>query len=163
MEEEVAKASSLEAPLHSEILKTIKAIPELLQPIDDLATLSKYRKEVDLLMSTLLPSTIIDSVVAGVIIPFQPVTIYASTKFKDLIRANEEGVWDFTKVNVQKGISELVAFCGMAILDKYYNFHMAHPGAMKRKDLDQQTGISTFYQAEINTMFAEVITLKEPK
>jgi hypothetical protein len=40
---------------------------------------------------------------------------------------------------------------------------IVHPGVMKSKQMDKSTGISNYYQAEINTSFAEVVALKELK
>ena len=163
LELKAADTDNLEAPLYEHILKTVKAIPELLSPIEDLSVLSRYRKEVDLLLSTILPSSMIENYIAGVLIPFQPVTVYGSPKFLKMFHADENGVWDLSKLNIKKGIEELVAYCGMAILESYYHYPMIHPDVMKSSEVDKFTGMSTFFQPEINTMFAEVIAVKEPK
>src|SRR6187399_480490 len=78
LETNASDPENVEAPFLREILKNFKAIPELMEPIRELSIIEKYRKEVDLLMSTILPSSIINELISGVIIPFQPVTIYSS-------------------------------------------------------------------------------------
>jgi GAF domain-containing protein len=163
LEERAADPFALEAMLYEQILKTVKEIPALLKPIEDLEILKKYRKEADLLLATVLPTSMIENYVAGIIVPFQPITVYASPRFKEMLVADEDGVWDLSRMDVSKGINELIAYAGMAILEKYYGFKIMHPDVMKSKELDKMTGLTRFYQPEINTMFAEVIALKEPK
>lgn len=163
LEERAADKNSMESELFSKILSTVKAIPELLVPIDDLSILRKYRKETDLLLSTVLPSSMIENYIAGIIVPFQPVTVYGSPKFNEMLVADEDGIWDLSKMDISKGITELIAYCGMAILEKYYHFDLRHPDLMKSKELDKMNGLVRFFQAEINTMFAEVKALKEPR
>jgi hypothetical protein len=82
-------------------------------------------------MSTILPSSIINELISGVIIPFQPVTIYSSPKFKKLLPHGENGIWDLSKINIQKGRNQIIAFAGLAILEKYYGFKMDHREMMK--------------------------------
>lgn len=163
IEERAAATDTLEAPLYQQILNTVKEVPALLEPIEDLSLLKKYRKETDLLLSTVLPSSMIENYIAGIIVPFQPITVYASPKFNEMLVADEDGIWDLSRMDLKKGINELIAYCGMAILEKYYHFKIMHPDVMKSKEFDKITGLTKFYQPEINTMFAEVIALKEPK
>ncbi|MBA3649101.1 MAG: GAF domain-containing protein [Chitinophagales bacterium] len=163
LEETASDPSVPEASLIQEVLKTVKAIPQLLQPIEDLSLLKKYRKEVNLLLSLVVPSTMIETSVVGIIIPFQPVTIYGSKRFKELCHVNEEGVWNLQNINPAKNISELIALCGIAILSKYYGYFIERPGILKSRELDKATGMISFFQPEVNGSFARVVTKKTPK
>jgi hypothetical protein len=117
LEQKAADPQNVEAPFLRDVLDKIKAIPELTKPVEDLAILKKYRKEVDLLMSSILPSSMIENLIIGAIIPFQPVTVYGSQLFKETFNANDEGLWDISRLNATKAFGELVAFCGLAILE----------------------------------------------
>ena len=163
LEEKASDPNCAEAAHIIDVIKTVKAIPELMEPIEELSVLNEYRQEVNLLMSTVLPSTVLDGSIVGVIIPFQPVTVFASSKFKEIFPVNDEGIWDITKSGNEKNFSELVAFSGIAILKKYYNYQMTHPDLMKGRKLDRMTDTFTFYMPEINTEFATITALKPPK
>src|SRR6185369_7330861 len=70
----------LTASIIQQIISTVKAIPELNVPIEDLSVLSKYRKEIDLMMMTVSSVSLADEVLTGTVIPFQPVTVFGTKK-----------------------------------------------------------------------------------
>ncbi|MBX7107245.1 MAG: GAF domain-containing protein [Chitinophagales bacterium] len=163
LEEQAADTGNLEAPFIEQILKTVKAIPALTSPIEDLNVVSRYRKEVDLLLSTVLPTSLMNNYTAGILVPFQPVTVYGSPQFNKMFPASANGVWDMQKLNLSKDMKELITFCGVAILEMYYHYPIRRPDVMKSRQSDAVTGLISYYQPEINAMFAKVTTLKEPK
>ena len=148
-----------EATLFRHVLRSVKKCPELLAPIEDLSILDKYRKEVDLLLSTIISIGMKDDVAAGVIIPFQPITLYSTTKFQELMGNIGKGVWDYRKMDVKRGLSDLVCYAGLAILDKYYGQNLPHPEIMKSRQLDG-IGLTVYQKPEIYTRFARVKALK---
>src|SRR5262245_747700 len=79
-EQKGSDPKSIDAEILRMVLDRVKDIPELHQPIEDLSLLKKYRREVDLLMTTILPTAQMDELIVGVLIPFQPVTIFGSKK-----------------------------------------------------------------------------------
>lgn len=163
LEEKANDDAVAEASIIREVLKTVKSIPELLKPIEDLSLLKTYRREVDLLISLVLPSAMIDNSIIGAIIPFQPVTVYASPRFNQLFQAEEDGSWNLGNLDPSKSIRELIAFCGSFILSDYYHFEVGSPGMLKSKELDKLTGVMTFYQPEIISSFVRVVPKKKPK
>src|SRR5262249_42725026 len=116
------KAKDTTLPEHSilrHVLREVKKCPELLEPIEDLSILDKYKKQVDLLLSSLLPTAIHEDLIAGVVIPFQPITLYSTQQFKDIMGNLGHGIWDLKKMNPEKGLRDLIAYAGLAILEKY--------------------------------------------
>lgn len=163
LQSKAAEKGNLEAPLSEYVLKTAGSIPELRGNITDLSVVQQYRKEVDLLLSTVLPKSTMEGEIAGVAIPFQPVTIYGTPKFNALFNRDESGVWDLNKLHIDKGLREMVAFCGIAILKSYYNYPVLHPDIMKSKEPAVENGLTRYFQPEINAMFSRVIAKKEAR
>src|SRR5205085_531805 len=98
LEEKAAKPDDLTSPLVQQIVNTVKAIPELNLPIVDFSILSKYRKEIDLLMMTVCSISLADEVLTGAVIPFQPVTVFGTKKFHELMNPDDNGVWDMSNL-----------------------------------------------------------------
>jgi len=161
LEDIVKKKEAPDAPVFRYVLKIIKKIPELLAPIEDLSVVEKYRKEVNLLLSTIIPSSSQD--IIGVVIPFQPITIYASEKFKELMGNVGQGTWNIKKMNPKNVVTDLTAFAGLAILENYYGLHTGGFVAMKSKEMDKLSGTARYLKPEVNARFARVKLLKEPK
>ncbi len=161
LEEIVNQDTAPDALVFRYVLKKIKKIPELLQPIEDLLVIEKYRKEVDLLLSTLIPRSAQNAM--GVIVPFQPVTVYSSEKFQSLVGNTGQGKWNLKTVNAKNAINELIAFAGLAILNSYYQLNTGDPGIMKNKEIDRITGTVTYFKPEINAAFVKIKLLKQPR
>src|SRR6266480_6588389 len=106
LEERAAQPNNPQRPLLQEILKKVKAIPELSRPVEDLSMLREFRDEIELLMSAIVPMGISDTIATGIIIPFQPVTIFGTKKFNLLFSCNDEGQWDISKLDGKKAINE---------------------------------------------------------
>ncbi len=145
------------------VMKEIKKCPELLAPIEDLAIVDKYRRQIDLMLSTLLPTSTLDSLIAGIIIPFQPVMIYGSESFRKLFRVQDNGIWDIHMIDPVKLYTELITFAGMGILFKHYKVEMNQPDIFKSREIDKHTNTTLFLLPEINNMFTEVKVKKTPK
>ncbi len=161
--EEKVNSNQPDAMLLIEVLKTIKAIPELNKEIEDLAVLKKYRREVDLLMSTLIPSSLSNEIVTGVMIPFLPVTVFGTQKFHEVIASDSDGIWDVSKMDVQDAFKELIAYVGVAILEKYYQVQLERPDVMRSRVMDKVSGAAGFYKPDIHSTFSEITILKQPK
>lgn len=163
LEERADQPNNPQKPLLYEILKQVKAIPELNQPIEDLSMLREFKDEIELLMSVVVPLGMSETIATGIIIPFQPVTIYGTKKFNELFACNDEGQWDIGKLDGKKAINELIAYAGCAILEKYYGKPIEHPDVMKNRALDAVTGNMNSYKPDIMTAYVEVRALKTPK
>jgi hypothetical protein len=163
LEQIVKNKGTQDATVFRHVLRIVKKCPELLVPIEDLSLLDKYRKEVDLLLSTIIPTSVQNELTVGVIIPFQPITVFGSDKFKALVGNSGQGTWDFRKMDAKHALSDLTAFAGLAILNKHYGLPLSNPELMKSKELDKLTDTVTYFKPEINTQFASVKTLKQPR
>ncbi|MEO5674663.1 MAG: GAF domain-containing protein [Chitinophagales bacterium] len=163
LEQKAMVPDNAEEIILKEILRTVKAAHELNNPIEDLEVIKKFRKEIDILMTTVAPLSISHDELRGAIIPFQPVTVFGTKKFNELIISDENGIWNLGNVDGEAAVKELVAFAGAAILQKYYGVKMEHPDIFKNRVLDKVTGSATVYKPEIFTEFVEVKALKEPK
>jgi hypothetical protein len=161
LEDIVKKKEAPDAPVFRYVLKIIKKIPELLAPIEDLSVVEKYRKEVNLLLSTIIPSSSHD--ITGVVIPFQPVTIYATEKFTELVGNEGRGTWNIKEMNPKNVVKDLTAFAGLAILENYYGLHTGGFVAMKSKEIDKLSGTTRYLKPEVTARFARVKLLKEPR
>jgi hypothetical protein len=159
----VKEKSSPDVMILRHVLREVKKIPELLQPIEDLGILDQYRKEVDLLLSTIIPTSVLDELTVGAIVPFQPVTIYATPSFHQMVRDHNKGVWDFSRMNPEHALRDLTAFAGLSILNKHYGMNLKDPEVMKSREIDRLTGAYLYYKPEINLRFVKVKTLKEAK
>jgi len=145
------------------VLRAVKKIPELLLPVEDLSVLDKFRKEVDLLLSTIVPSSVQSEITTGVIIPFQPISVYATDSFKELVGDIGQGVWDFRKMDAPHALRDMIAFAGLAILNKHYGMSFTEFSMLKSKEMDKLKGTFTYFKPEINTHFAFVKTTKQPR
>ncbi|MFI5135010.1 MAG: hypothetical protein ACHQD9_04065, partial [Chitinophagales bacterium] len=163
LEKIVKENSAPDVTVFRHVLRAVKKCPELLVPIEDLSVIDKYRKEVDLLLSTIIPTSVENEVTVGVIVPFQPISVYATDKFKSLVGDIGQGVWDFRKMDSKHAMKDLTAFAGIAILNKHYGLPLSDVGMMKSREMDKLTGTFTFFKPEINTHFANVKTLKQPR
>src|SRR6476646_6464157 len=72
LEERASQPNNPQEPLLREILKKVKAVPELNRPVEDLSMLREFKDEIELLMSTVVPMGISDTIATGILIPFQP-------------------------------------------------------------------------------------------
>src|SRR4030095_13886477 len=138
LEDIVKRKEAPDAPVFRYVLKIIKKNPELLAPIEDLSVVEKYRKEVNLLLSTIIPSSSHD--ITGVVIPFQPVTMYAAEKVKELVGDEGRGTWNIKKMNPKNVVIDLTAFAGLAILENYYGFHTGGFVCQKSKEINKPRG-----------------------
>lgn len=160
LETMVKENKTADVPIIRHVLRVVKKIPALLQPIEDLAILEAHRKEVDLLLSTIIPTSVQDDLTVGVIVPFQPVTVYATAKFHELVNDDAKGTWDFSHMNPENALRDLTAFAGLSILNAYYGLNLRDPEVMKSREIDKLKGTSSYYKPEINLKFVRVKALK---
>jgi hypothetical protein len=163
LEQLVKEKSVPDVMMFRHVLRVVKKCPELLQPIEDLSVLDKYRKEVDLMLSTIIPTSMQDDLTVGVIVPFQPITVYGTSGFNRMVGNLGNGVWDFRNMNPEKAMRDLTAFAGLGILNKHYQFHLAHPEIMKGAEVDKVSGATNYFKPEINPRFSIIKTLKKPR
>ena len=76
--------------LYEALLKDIDAVPDLLQPMEDVAILNDHASLVETLLSTLFPpSTVEHDGLYAVSFPFHFETIFSSPRFKDFFLKGE--------------------------------------------------------------------------
>ncbi|MBL3654599.1 GAF domain-containing protein [Fulvivirga sediminis] len=148
----------------AEKIKTlINGAPELRQPIEDLSIVDKHKELVGLLMSVIFPPALIESEIAAAILPFSAEGFYATPRYAHLLpfgKVREDLEANIPKNDIAKGKIRMAC---LYILNKYYgtNFEIDQPIVISIPD--GKTGLRRVYKIDINTQFADVITLSEPQ
>jgi hypothetical protein len=153
--------------LYGQLISAFEAIPELLQPIEDLSLLQKHSELVEMLLSTVFPpaGSETDYLYAAAI-PFTFNTIYASRLFQHSFL--KPGT---SEINVPEGsiayklYSEKVFNAYWLILNKYSGYSTP-PATRSVYPLDDpSTGLRKYFEVQIDARFVEVKTIdnKDPQ
>ena len=144
--------------LYEALLKDIDAVPDLLQPMEDVAILNDHASLVETLLSTLFPpSTVEHDGLYAVSFPFHFETIFSSPRFKDffLKGENNEIVLPDRETNVQISKSSL-SLAYNIILRKFYSVSVPAVASSVHPFPDPETGLITYMELNLNAQFVDV-------
>ncbi|MEJ7736090.1 MAG: hypothetical protein WKF97_01575 [Chitinophagaceae bacterium] len=143
---------------YGDLLESLSAYPEVLEPINDLSILKDRQPLIEKMMTSIFPVTLSDKKdLYAISIPFTYKTIYSSALFKSIF-LNESG--DMIMVpdpETERVISEQkIIMSYQMILTKFYGFELRGDTTTVHPFLDPVTGLQKYLQLELNSRFIEV-------
>lgn len=145
------------------ILKLIEEAPELRQPIDDLKIIDKHKQLVGLLMSAIIPTALMDSILAAGLIPYNFKGFFATEGFKSILPLDKirEDIVDKNEAkNMTAGKTVNAA---VLILNKYYNTNIVLDEPILITIPDTKTGLDRIYKVDFNSDFVDVFNVGDIK
>jgi len=144
--------------LYKSLLEEIDAKPELLEPIQDVSTLTKHTQLVETLLATIFPpSSAKHEGIYAISYPFHFETIFSSPKFKELFLkegSNEIILPDKeTNVNISKASLSLAY---NIILRKFYSLPVPAVASSVHPFANKETGLTTYLELMLNAQFVDV-------
>ncbi|MEZ4884306.1 MAG: GAF domain-containing protein [Chitinophagales bacterium] len=144
-----------------EIIKGVEAAPELLLPIEDVASLQEHQSLINLLMCLVSPYAIKEDEIMAAIGPYQLERVYATPKFIEVLGENFEQ-FKSKAMLCDESLYYKTLNAYAAILHKYYEVDIELDKPMLMPIADAETGLLRFYKGHFNAKFTEIIAIKEP-
>jgi hypothetical protein len=144
--------------LYDDLLKEFDALPELLQPMDDLAGLTPHIELVESLLSTIFPpSTKANEGLYAVSFPFRSEIVYASPGFSNLFLKEGSNVITMPDSKTNEEVSDAtLQLMYNVILQKLYSLQTQLIGSSVHPFLDTNTGLTRYLDLKLNAQFVEV-------
>ena len=139
------------------ILKMIEAAPEFSEPIDDLNVLDNHKELLGLLMSAVFPPALVESELAGALIPFDFKGFYSTPGYQEIMPFDH--VRDDLTINIPGNnmkAGKIMRAC-LIILNKFYDTNIELDLPILVTVPDKETGLDSIYKVEINTQFTDVV------
>ncbi|WBL26930.1 GAF domain-containing protein [Zunongwangia sp. HGR-M22] len=141
------------------VLNYIKDYPNLVDGIDTIEELKKYRDPIKILLDDLFPSVLSNNEIKAVSIPYHNLLFNHSNRLKKIIEAAGE---DFKpEMREIDGNSKYIHAC-INILNNYYDFNLDF-SRPPYYDIPDENGIEKHYRASLNGDFVELYPKKEAK
>ena len=143
--------------LYQQILKEIEEVPELLQPISEVAVLQPHTELVEALLASIFPpSTSSNQGLYAITFPFSSETVYASPGFRKLFL--KEG----TTVNVPDHQTTAdISRAGLSlaynvILKKLFSLPVPITATSVHPFTEAESGLTKYYELKLNAEFTDV-------
>ncbi len=139
------------------ILKMIEEAPEFREPIEDLKTLDKHKDLLGLLMSAVFPTAMLESELAGALIPFTHEGFYSTPGYQEILpfdRIREDLTFNIPGNDIKSG--KIMHAC-LIILKKYYDVNIDLEVPILVTVPQGKTGLDKVYKVEMNTQFTDVV------
>lgn len=140
-----------------EIVRRVEEVPEFLHPIEDLKILEDHPDIVELIMSAIVPKALSEDEMISVMVPFQPMDVYATKAHRDLMLS--AGSYDallndaeFKAIQTKK----VMAAYG-AIMQMFYGITLQLDKTIVYTLQNPKTGLRRYYRVDINPKFCEII------
>jgi hypothetical protein len=141
--------------LYDSLIKEVQAIPELLEPVQDISVLHQHSEIVEALLSTIFPpSTSANQGIYAISYPFHSETVFASPKFKELFL--KDGSDEIIIPHKETNISIARASLSLAyniILKKFYSFSAPVTASSIHPFTDEETGMVKYLELNLNAQF----------
>lgn len=154
---------SSEHPVHgalaTAVWEALRQAPELLEPIDDLAVITRHRKVVDVLMTAAFPQAFWDQTHAAALMPFQLRSFYATPPFERLLMADDGTLRGRIHADEQTVEHVRVLHAYLFILQRVYgiNREFDYPFILTAPDLE--TGLDRHFKMQLDGRFLAVKTV----
>jgi hypothetical protein len=148
---------------YKDILQRLSKVPELLEPIDDVAILKEHPALVEIIMSTIFPATYSDNKeLYAAAIPFSYDYIFTSSLFR-LAFLDEHGKMrvkadDIIENNIT---AEKIEAAYRMILHKFYGFDFGGATYTVLPYKDPATGLIRYLELRIDPQFVDVLATRE--
>ncbi|HYO21182.1 MAG TPA: hypothetical protein VER36_02180, partial [Flavisolibacter sp.] len=148
--------------LYQQIITDVEAIPELLEPVLDVALLKSHRELVEALLGSIFPpSTTSNQGLYAITYPFSSETIYASPGFRDIF------LKDGTNINVPdrrttvdiSRASLLLAY--HVILKRCFSQPVTITTTTVHPFTEEDSGLTKYFELKLNAEFVDVVCIDE--
>jgi hypothetical protein len=146
--------------LYGNVVKEFESHPELMKTITDLDILIPNSELIEELLSAVFPPTTANYMY-GVAIPFKHTAVYASPRFKSMLKPGTH------EINVPEGKvgtnlnHEKMQFAYGLILKKYLGVNSAESSRSIHPYLNEETGLTRFLELRIDARFIDVNPIGE--
>ncbi|MGC4035070.1 MAG: GAF domain-containing protein [Chitinophagaceae bacterium] len=158
LKKSVAEGKAGSQKLYGDLLQQVEAVPELLQPHDNLALLEEHRELIEMLLATIFPpAPSSQENLYGVSFPFRFDVIYASNLFKYLFLKPGTNQVNIPDNELGKALSkEKYLFAYKMILKKYFGYHASEISQTTYPFVDPVTGLTKYLELSIDARFIDV-------
>jgi hypothetical protein len=146
--------------LYGNVVKEFESHPELMKTITDLDILTPHTELIEELLSAVFPPTTANYMY-GVAIPFKHIAVYASPRFKSMLKPGTQ------EINVPEGQvgsnlnQEKMQFAYGLILKKYLGVNSPETSRSIHPYLNEETGLTRFLELRIDARFIDVKPIGE--
>jgi hypothetical protein len=146
--------------LYGNVVKEFESHPELMKTITDLKVLEPHTELIEELLSAVFPPTTANYMY-GLAIPFKHISVYASPRFKSMLRPGTN------EINVPEGQvgtnlnQEKMQFAYGLILKKYLGVNSPESSRSIHPYLNEETGLTRFLELRIDARFIDVKPIGE--
>src|SRR5262245_29820009 len=148
--------SGVKAALLGAVQEALRKAPELLEPIHDLAIISRHRELVEVLMTKVFPSSSWDRDLGAAILPFSMQSFYVSPTFERLLGDEQGGFRG--RINLDPhtmGAGKLLKAYGL-ILRKFYGIELTMDYPIIGTTTDPESGLERHFSLQYDPRFLEV-------
>ena len=149
--------------LYGELIKSFESLPELLEPIEDIALLEKHKELVEMLLTTVFPPTNTEpGNLYAVSFPFIFKMIYASQPFKQFfLKAGSDEIIIPDEQTAHKLYMEKLSHAYYMVLEKYSKYKASQTSRSIYPVADPVTGLKKYFEVLVDARFVEVKTMDE--
>ncbi len=146
--------------LYGRVVEEFESHPELMNPITDLSILEPHTELIEELLSAVFPPTTANFMY-GVAIPFKHQSVYASPRFKSMLKPGT------TEINVPEGQvgvdlnEEKLQFAYGLILKKYLGVNSPESSRSIHPYPDKETGLTRYLELRIDARFIDPTPINE--
>ena len=159
-EKRIAEGHDGLADFYRELKARIADNPELLESIEDLATLDKHRKLVNMILASIFPLTLSEEEdYFAVAVPFSYKTIYSSSIFRKSFLNGEDNEIKVEEETAKALNLEKICSAYQLILNRFYNKKLLGNTFSVHQMKDPVTGVIKYLQLELDNSFVDVKAL----
>jgi hypothetical protein len=146
--------------LYGNVVKEFESHPDLMKTITDLDILTPHTELIEELLSAVFPPTTANYMY-GVAIPFKHTSVYASPRFKSMLKPGTN------EINVPEGQvgtnmnQEKMQFAYGLILKKYLGVNSPESSRSIHPYMNEETGLTRFLELRIDARFIDVKPIGE--
>jgi hypothetical protein len=148
--------------LYQGLISEIESRPDLLQPTDDIAVLSREAELVETLLSTIFPpSTTSNQGTYAISFPFRSETVYASPGFKEIFLKNGSNTISFSDPKTNIDVSKANLYLAYDLILKKFYGHPVPVTANSVHRLKDENGLTRYFELKLNAQFVDVKCIHE--
>jgi hypothetical protein len=146
-----------------EIEAWIREAPALMDPIDDMDQLDRYKEVVSRLMGYVFPPLFWENEVVGAIVPFSMKPFFVSPKFQSLFMGRDGILGGRINLDQKQFARGRVIRAYLFILEKFYGIRQRLDYPIIRIVTDPETGLDRHFKMNMNFRYMDVHAVREPK
>jgi GAF domain len=154
--------TSLAGSIAGLVRDRLRAVPELVAPIDDLFVLARHGDLIDVLMAKVFPAASWDRDYAAVLVPFTVRAVYGTPSFRQLFL--DEGGLLRGRLNLDEdrwALGRLLRAYSL-VLAKYYDVDLRLEYPVVVTTTDPDCGLQRHFRFDLETRFLEIDTVGAP-